>query len=62
MDILGNTVEQAGLGALGEPDNICTPVEGTLVPAASDPDHIAQLLLTMRNQDGTPLTLNPEMY
>ncbi len=60
MDILGNTVEQAGLGqALGEPDNICTPVEGTLVPAASDPDHIAQLLLTMRNQDGTPFDVEP---
>nr|WP_208852146.1 glutamine synthetase family protein [Mixta intestinalis] len=60
MDILGNTVEQAGLGqALGEPDNICTPVEGTLVPAASDPIHIAQLLLTMCNQDGTPFDVEP---
>jgi gamma-glutamylputrescine synthase len=27
MDILGNTVEEAGLGqALGEPDNLCIPV------------------------------------
>lgn len=53
MDILGNTVEEAGLGqALGEPDNLCIPVPGTLIPSASDPQRIAQLLLTMCDQDG----------
>ncbi|MCX0500933.1 glutamine synthetase family protein [Erwinia billingiae] len=60
MDILGNTVEEAGLGqALGEPDNICIPVEGTLIPSAADPRHLAQVLLTMRNQDGTPFDVEP---
>ncbi|WP_075180914.1 glutamine synthetase family protein [Pantoea sp. 1.19] len=60
MDILGNTVEEAGLGqALGEPDNICFPVAGTLVPSAADPQHLAQLLLSMRNQDGTPFDVEP---
>lgn len=60
MDILGNTVEEAGLGqALGEPDNICVPVEGTLIPSAADPQHLAQVLLTMRNQDGTPFDVEP---
>ncbi len=60
MDILGNTVEEAGLGqTLGEPDNLCIPVPDTLIPSASDPDHIAQLLLTMRNQDGTPFDVEP---
>ncbi|WP_437614016.1 glutamine synthetase family protein [Erwinia sp. V71] len=60
MDILGNTVEAAGLGqALGEPDNICVPVAGTLTPSASDPEHLAQVLLTMRNQDGTPFDVEP---
>lgn len=60
MDILGNTVEEAGLGqALGEPDNICVPVSGSLIPSASDPEHIAQVLLTMRNQDGTPFDVEP---
>ncbi|KMV71318.1 glutamine synthetase family protein [Erwinia aphidicola] len=60
MDILGNTVEEAGLGqALGEPDNICMPVEGTLIPSAADPQHLAQLLLTMCNQDGTPFDVEP---
>ncbi|MEM6160938.1 glutamine synthetase family protein [Erwinia sp. P6884] len=60
MDILGNTVEEAGLGqALGEPDNICVPVEGSLIPSAADPDNLAQILLTMRNQDGTPFDVEP---
>lgn len=60
MDILGNTVEEAGLGqALGEPDNICYPIEGTLIPSAADPQHLAQVLLTMRNQDGTPFDVEP---
>lgn len=60
MDILGNTVEEAGLGqALGEPDNICVPVEGTLIPSAADPQQLAQVLLTMRNQDGTPFDVEP---
>ena len=60
MDILGNTVEEAGLGqSLGEPDNLCVPVAGTLIPSASDPDRIAQVLLTMRNQDGTPFDVEP---
>lgn len=60
MDILGNTVEAAGLGqSMGEPDNICLPVADTLVPSATDPHHLAQILLTMRNQDGTPFDVEP---
>lgn len=60
MDILGNTVEESGLGqSLGEPDNLCLPVGGTLIPSAADPQHLAQLLLTMRNQDGTPFDVEP---
>jgi len=60
MDILGNTVEEAGLGqALGEPDNICFPVLGSLMPSAADPQRVAQLLLTMCNQDGTPFDVEP---
>ncbi len=48
MDILGNVVEEAGLGQeLGEPDHVCVPVPGTLTPSAADPEHIGQVLLTM---------------
>jgi len=60
MDILGNVVEEAGLGQeLGEPDRICLPVPGTLSPSASDPEHIGQLLLTMLDEDGTPFDVEP---
>ena len=60
MDILGNVVEEAGLGqALGEPDNVCMPIPGTLVPSAADPEHIGQLLLTMLDEEGTPFDVEP---
>lgn len=42
-----------------EPDRLCLPVAGTLRPAAQDPQHNAQLLLTMKNNDGTPCQLEP---
>ena len=35
------------------------PVPGTLIPSAADPERIAQLLLTMCNQDGTPFDVEP---
>ncbi len=60
MDILGNVVEEAGLGQeLGEPDRNCIPVPGTLTPSASDPEHTGQLLLTMLDEDGTPFNVEP---
>lgn len=60
MDILGNVVEEAGLGqALGEPDNVCMPIPGTLVPSAADPEHIGQLLLTMLDEESTPFDVEP---
>ncbi len=60
MDILGNVVEEAGLGQeLGEPDRTCIPVPGTLTPSAAEPQTIAQLLLTMLDEDGTPFDVEP---
>ena len=60
MDILGNVVEEAGLGQeLGEPDRVCIPVAGTLTPSAADPEHIGQVLLTMLDEDGTPFDVEP---
>lgn len=54
MDILGNVVEETGLGQdLGEPDRVCLPVPGSLTPSAADPEHIGQVLLTMLDEDGT---------
>ncbi|ELY3758774.1 glutamine synthetase [Cronobacter universalis] len=60
MDILGNVVEEAGLGQdLGEPDRRCVPVLGSLVPSATDPEYLGQLLLTMQDEDGTPFDVEP---
>ena len=60
MDILGNVVEEAGLGQeLGEPDHICLPVAGTLTPSAADPEYLGQVLLTMLDEDGTPFNVEP---
>lgn len=42
-----------------EPDCLCLPVPGTLRPCARDPEHCAQLLLTMQNPDGLPCELEP---
>jgi gamma-glutamylputrescine synthase len=42
MDILGNVVEEAGLGQeMGEPDCTCVPVPGTLTPSAPTRHHSA---------------------
>ncbi|HFK7184707.1 TPA: glutamine synthetase family protein [Serratia odorifera] len=60
MDILGNVVEETGLGQeLGEPDRVCMPVAGTLTPSAADAENIGQLLLTMLDEDGTPFDVEP---
>ncbi|WP_380180270.1 glutamine synthetase family protein [Kalamiella sp. sgz302252] len=60
MDILGNVVEETGLGQdLGEPDRACIPVPGTLTPSATDPETLGQLLLTMLDEDGAPFDVEP---
>ncbi len=60
INIYGHTVEEAGLGQeKGEPDHVCMPVAGTLMPSAADPAQIAQLMLTMLDEDGTPFDVEP---
>lgn len=60
MDILGNVVEESGLGQdMGEPDCLCIPVPGTLTPSALQPDTLAQLQLTMLSEEGTPFDVEP---
>ena len=60
MDFRGNVVEETGVGQdIGEPDLPCFPIPNTLVPSASDPETVAQLLLTMVMEDGTPFPLEP---
>ncbi|ALB64465.1 gamma-glutamylputrescine synthetase [Cronobacter condimenti 1330] len=47
--------------AHSEPDRLCLPISGTLRPCASDPQHHAQVLLSMQNPDGTGCTLEPRV-
>jgi gamma-glutamylputrescine synthase len=62
MDLGGQVIEESGLGQqAGEPDRLCLPVPGTLRPCARDPQHHAQLLLTMKNADGDACELEPRV-
>ncbi len=59
-DILGNTVEETGLGYdIGDEDRICRPIPGTLrpMPWASRPT--AQALLSMEDGKGGAFAANP---
>ncbi|ADO47851.1 glutamine synthetase catalytic region [[Enterobacter] lignolyticus SCF1] len=60
MDSDGGVVnfsEAAGMSE--EPDCLCLPVKGSLRPCAREPEHHAQLLLTMKQTDGSPCQLEP---
>ncbi len=60
INLYGHTVEAAGLGQeKGEPDLMCVPVAGSLIPSAADPETTAQLLLTMRDEDGAAFDVAP---
>ena len=51
LDTKGNVVETAGLGEdLGEPDNLCFPISGTLMPTAKE--QVGQLMLSMMDDSG----------
>ena len=61
LDIAGGTVEASGLGfADGDADRPCMPIPGTLVPVPwAAADGVAQVQLTMHEQDGTPFFGDP---
>ncbi len=44
-----------------EPDRLCVPVAGSLRPCPQDPQHNAQILLTMKDSDDTPCPLEPRV-
>lgn len=55
MDRAGQVINCGqSLPLLDEPDCLCLPVCGSLSPCAEDPSHNAQLLLCMKQADGTP--------
>jgi glutamine synthetase len=60
LDIQGGTVEASGLGfADGDADRPCMPIPGTPAPVPWQPGGIAQVQLTMHEQDGTPFFGDP---
>jgi len=60
MDMHGRVLEHDQHdGSSDEPDRLCLPVKGTLRPCARDPQHHAQLLLTMMNPDSSSCILEP---
>ena len=60
LDITGFTVEETGLGLdNGDPDYLCLPVPGTLIPSATDPEHLAQVMVTMQDEEGERFIFEP---
>ncbi|WP_151957661.1 glutamine synthetase family protein [Acinetobacter guillouiae] len=60
MSLDGQVVEESGLGKyIGEPDRLCMPVLGSLKPCADQPNQHAQLLLTMKSDDGSDCVIEP---
>jgi glutamine synthetase len=60
LDIEGGTIEDTGLGfSDGDADRPCMPIPGTLHPVPWSKDGIAQVQLTMHEQDGSPFFGDP---
>lgn len=60
LDVWGCDVPEAGLAVgTGDPDGICMPVEGTLLPVTWLSRPTTQLLLSMVQQDGKPFYADP---
>ncbi len=60
-DITGDTSESTGLGfEIGDMDQLCWPVAGSLAPVPWKPAPTAQLLLRMHERDGKPFFADPQ--
>ena len=60
LDILGNTVEESGLGiSSGDSDRICLPVPDSFSPIPWNSKPTAQLLLSMVEEDRSPFFADP---
>ncbi len=60
-DITGETVEATGLGfSIGDTDQLCWPVAGTLCTVPWQKRPMAQLLMTMVELDGKPFFADPQ--
>ena len=60
LDVLGGTVQATGLGFdEGDADRACLPVPGTLVPVPWLGDQVAQMQVTMFDNDRSPFYGDP---
>lgn len=61
LDITGNTIEETGLGLeIGDGDQVCRPIPGTLMPTPWQRDgNQAQLLMDMRDENDGPFFADP---
>jgi glutamine synthetase len=61
LDITGNTIEETGLGLdIGDCDQVCRPIPGTLMPTPWLRDgRQGQLLMAMRNEHDGPFFADP---
>jgi len=60
LDATGHCADPCGLGISdGDPDGVCLPIAGTLVPTPWLGDSAAQVLVSMTDGDGLPAMLEP---
>lgn len=60
MSLDGKVIEETGLGKyIGEPDYLCEPILGSLQPHPTDPEHNAQVLLSMKDDHGKDCAYEP---
>lgn len=60
LDVTGHCADPCGRGISdGDPDGVCLPVPGTLVPTPWVGESAAQVLVSMRDGDGAPAMMEP---
>jgi glutamine synthetase len=60
LDVLGHCNNPLGMGVTdGDPDGTAVPLPGTLVSCPWTEEPTAQVLMNMRNEDGTPAAVDP---
>jgi len=60
LDVTGNCADPCGRGISdGDPDGVCLPIPGTLVPTPWAGETAAQALVSMVDQDGAPAMMEP---
>lgn len=60
LDVLGHCNNPLGMGVTdGDPDGIGVPLPGTLVACPWTDEPTAQVLMSMRNEDGSPSAVDP---